>query len=163
MLKPTTGIHVYAYGFGFLYQALYICFFTQRRELCKWWMLSIQLPPPTLYDCCVPPTPYPSLCCTASVHGALCTVPKESPMSVHYLISGGIDCGDSLIHIHIQYKHNWSAAEHWRGSGWKVGGDEERHAHTYNRSQVFLWNTNWVCKKEQNTLLIRMWHGAIFP
>lgn len=50
---------------------------------------------------------------------SLCTVPVESPVSVHYLISGGIDCGDSLIHIHIRYKHNWSSAEHWeRGGSW---------------------------------------------
>lgn len=35
--------------------------------------------------------------------------------------------------------------------------------HTYNRSQAFLWNKNCMCKKEQNALLIRMWHGAIFP
>lgn len=135
----------------------YIFAFHLKIVLCKYCVLSIQLPPPTLYDCCVPPPPNPSFCCTASVHGALSTVPVESPVSVHYLISGGIDCGDSLIHIHIQYKHNWSSAEHWGG------GMLKKDLHTYNRSQAFLWNKNCVCKKEQNALLIRMWHGAIFP
>ena len=91
----------------------YIFDFHLKIALCKWRVLSIRLPPPTRYDCCVPPPPNPS----ASVHGALGTVPVESPVSVHYLISGGIDCGDSLIHIHIQYKHNWSSAGHW--GGWR--------------------------------------------
>lgn len=69
-------------------------------------VLLFQRSPPTLYDCCVPAPLYPSLRCTASAGRELRTVPAESLVSVHYLISGGTDCGDSLIHIHIQYKHN---------------------------------------------------------
>lgn len=102
---------------------------------------------------CVPPPPSPSLCCTASVLRELCTFPEESPVSVHYLISGGTDCGDSLIHIHVQYKHDWSSVEHWMG---RRGGAEGRSTVQYSthtqcsRLQAF-WYKNGVCMKEQNT------------
>lgn len=112
-------------------------------------MLSIQLPPPTLYDCCVPPPSNPSLCCTASVLGELYTVPVESPVSVHYLISGGIDCGDSLIHIHILYKHDWSSVEHWKGRGGMLRKDLRTNCTTDYRPSSGI---RTVCARRNKTL-----------
>lgn len=59
--------------------------------------LSMPLPPPTPRLLRCPSSP----CCTASVRGELRAVPEESPMSVHYLISGGAGCRDSFdAHSH---------------------------------------------------------------
>lgn len=95
---------------------------------------------------------FPLLLSPPPAHAALHGVPVECPVSVHYFISGGIDCRVSLKRIHIQYKHNWSPAA------------PQRHAHTFKADhRQCWWNMNRVWEEEQNAPLIRMWHAAVFP
>lgn len=125
---------------------------------CKWWcVLSIWLPPPSLWLLCCPSSkPFPllhSLCTRRAQHSPRgISHVSTLPYKWRHWLWGLFDTHSHTVQTQLIFSGALAGGGCWRKIYTRI---------TDHRPSRRIRTT--LCEKEQNVPLIRMWQGAVFP